>query len=307
MKLVVALGGNALGNTPLEQQNLVKSTAKAIVNLIKSGNQVVVTHGNGPQVGMINNAFNQANCVDNSIPLMPFPECNAMSQGYIGYHLQNAIQMELHSNDLNIPVVSLVTQVLVSKDDKAFDNPTKPIGAFVSKEQALLMEQKGYVMRDFGQKGFRRVVPSPKPLDIIEKDVVKQLIDSGCVVITVGGGGIPVIDNNGNKVGVDSVIDKDFASALLAKQIDADKLIILTAVDKVSLNFNSANQIDLDVLTVSQAEEYIKQQQFGNGSMLPKVLACIEFAKSGKQALIANLNKVDQAILNKSGTKIVNN
>ncbi|HPG92760.1 MAG TPA: carbamate kinase [Clostridia bacterium] len=309
MKLVVALGGNALGNTPEEQKMLVKSTAKAIVDLIEQGHSVVVTHGNGPQVGMINLAFETANKSSENVPAMPFPECGAMSQGYIGYHLQTALQTELKNRKIVKPVAAVVTQVVVNENDKGFANPTKPIGAFCDKAKAMLMEKEnGYVMRDFGDKGYRRVVASPLPVDIVEIDSVKTLLENDCVVITVGGGGIPVVKQGNEYEGVPAVIDKDFASALVAELIDADELVILTAVDKVAVDFGKPTQKDLDILTVGEAEKFIMEDQFGKGSMLPKVMAAINFVKTAKhkQAVIANLEKAELAIKGKSGTKVIN-
>lgn len=308
MKLVVALGGNALGNTPDEQKRLVAVTAKSIVELIEQGNEVVLTHGNGPQVGMINAAFDMSSRQDCAIPAMPFPECGAMSQGYIGYHLQNAIGAELRRRGDDKTVVAVITQVVVDSADKAFDSPTKPIGNFVDETEAQkLTQNNGYVMKDFGDRGYRRVVASPTPIDIVEKKSIAQLIDSGSVVITVGGGGIPVVREGNELTGVAAVIDKDFASALLASQLNADKLIILTAVHKVSLNYGKSDQIDLDRLTATEAEGYIEQGQFGKGSMLPKVQACLNFVKGGlgRQAIIADLTKAEYAIKGESGTVIV--
>lgn len=309
MKIVVALGGNALGSTPEEQKELVKNTAKSIADIIQDGHQVVLTHGNGPQVGMINLAFGFASDNNEKIPSMPFAECGAMSQGYIGYHLQAALSAELKRRNIDKTVVSLVTQVVVSPTDQGFTNPTKPIGAFYSKIQAdELTKLNGYTMKDFGDIGWRRVVASPKPIDIVEKDAVSALLQSGQVVITVGGGGIPVIEKDDEYFGVPAVIDKDFASALVAKLINADKLIILTAIDKVCVNFGKPNQKELDNLSVKEAEEYIKQDQFGKGSMLPKVLSAVDFVKDNprRQAIIANLNKSGLAISGKSGTVIHN-
>lgn len=308
MKLVVALGGNALGNTPEEQKMLVKSTAKAIVDLIEQGHSVVVTHGNGPQVGMINLAFETASKSSESVPAMPFPECGAMSQGYIGYHLQTALQTELKNRKIVKPVAAVVTQVVVDKNDKGFTNPTKPIGAFCDKAKAERQEKEnGYVMKDFGTKGFRRVVASPLPIDIVEIDSVKTLLKNDCVVITVGGGGIPVVKEGNEYEGVPAVIDKDFASALVAELIDADELVILTAVDKVAVDFGKPTQKDLDILTVGEAEKFIQEDQFGKGSMLPKVMAAINFVRTGKnkKAVIANLDKAELAIKGKSGTKVI--
>lgn len=308
MKIVVALGGNALGNTPSEQKDLVKSTAKALADIIAEGHSLVITHGNGPQVGMINIAFEVSSKSAEKTPLMPFPECGAMSQGYIGYHLQTALQAELARRGLNRPVASVVTQVVVDKNDQGFSNPTKPIGAFCDKAKARTLEnENGYVMKDFGAKGYRRVVASPQPLDIVEKDAVKTLLDNGCVVITVGGGGIPVVREGNEYAGVPAVIDKDFASALVAKLIGADTLVILTAVDKVAVDYGKPSQKDLDTLTVSEAEAYIAEEQFGKGSMLPKVQAALSFVRggAGRQAIIANLDKAELAIKGESGTKIL--
>ncbi|MEG1710863.1 MAG: carbamate kinase [Clostridia bacterium] len=306
MRIVVALGGNALGSTPEEQKNIVVGTAAALADLVEAGNELVVTHGNGPQVGMINLAFDtSANSVEQT-PAMDFPECGAMSQGYIGYHLQNALGTELKRRNICKTVVTLITQVVVEENDKAFLNPTKPIGAFYTKEKAEeLKSQKGYIITEIANRGFRRVVPSPKPIDIVEKEAVTALLNNGSVVITVGGGGIPVIKKGDILEGVAAVIDKDFASAKIAELINADKLIILTEVDKVAIDFGKPSQRNLDTLTVTEAEEYIKQDQFGKGSMLPKVQAAIDFVKrSGHQAIIAALTNVKNAIDGKSGTVI---
>ncbi|MDD3831396.1 MAG: carbamate kinase [Clostridia bacterium] len=308
MKLVVALGGNALGNTPEEQKQLVVGTAKSIIDLVEQGHSVVLTHGNGPQVGMINVAFDTAHTQDTLSPSMPFAECGAMSQGYIGYHLQNALQTELANRNIRKSVVSLITQVVVDKNDKGFSNPTKPIGIFMTKEQAdQVIRDKGYTVKYIADKDkYRRVVASPKPIDIVEKEAVSTLIDSGAIVITVGGGGIPVVKDGNQYVGVPAVIDKDYASALLAKIINADKLVILTAVDKVSINYATPNQVDLDTITVSQCDKYIEQGQFGVGSMLPKVQAALSFVKgSGKQAIIADLTKCEKALSGNGGTQII--
>lgn len=305
MRLVVALGGNALGNTPGQQLDLVRTAAKSIVDLVEAGNEVIVSHGNGPQVGMIKSAFDIASGIDSSIAVMPLPECDALSQGYIGYHLQNAIYQQLRERRINKNVVSLITQVVVDEYDSGFNNPTKPIGSYVDSVKAAALTINGCVMKDFGAKGFRQVVASPKPLDIIEKDVVCQLVPTS-VVITVGGGGIPVIRNGNELRGISAVIDKDFASAKLGELINADKLIILTAVDKVCINFEKPDQQELDTLTVAAARKYIEEGQFGKGSMLPKVEAAISFVESGKgkQAIIAALENVALAIMNKSGTVV---
>ena len=304
MKIVLALGGNALGNSPKEQLELVKNTAKSIVDLIKQGHNVVVGHGNGPQVGMINSAFIESEKAINS-PVMPFAECGAMSQGYIGYHLIQSIKNELNANGINKNVACVVTQVEVDKNDERFQNPTKPIGSFFTKEQAeKIQAETGYTFVEDSGRGYRRVVPSPMPKSIVEIDTIKTLIDNDNVVITVGGGGIPVINEDGMLKGVDAVIDKDMSCSLLAKDLGADMLIILTAVDAVCINFGKENQQELHHLTCSEAQGYIDSGEFGAGSMLPKIEACISFASCGKTAVITSLENAKDA-LNK-GTVIEN-
>lgn len=307
MKIVIALGGNALGNSPEEQLKLVKETAIPLVDLIEDGHKLIIAHGNGPQVGMINDAFSSSH---NTIktPFMPFAECGAMSQGYIGYHLQNALLEELTKRNIKKDVVSLVTQVVVDKNDEAFINYTKPVGPFYSlKEAEELREKKGFQMIEDSGRGYRRVVPSPKPIDVLEKNVIKSLVDLDVVVITVGGGGIPVIKENGSYKGVDAVIDKDFASAKVAELIEADYLFILTAVDRVMINFNKPNQKALTEITVKEARQYIREGHFAPGSMLPKVEAAISFVENNpnRTSIIAALDKTKQAIKNESGTKII--
>ncbi|HBD31646.1 MAG TPA: carbamate kinase, partial [Oscillibacter sp.] len=271
-RIVIALGGNALGNTPYEQLALVTETAKPIVDLIAQGNEVIIAHGNGPQVGMINLGMATAAEAKAIKSDMPFPECGAMSQGYIGYHLQNAIGNELASRGMNKDVATVVTQVLVDEADPAFQHPTKPVGAFYDKETAdRIAAEKGYTMVEDAGRGYRQVVPSPKPIDVIEKNTVKALVDNGTVVITVGGGGIPVVCRDGKLYGTPAVIDKDFASAKLAELLDADMLVILTAVEKVAINFGKPDQKGLDTLTPDEARKYIDEKQFAPGSMLPKV------------------------------------
>lgn len=304
-KIVVALGGNALGNTPVEQLELVKNTAKPIVDLIEEGHEVILAHGNGPQVGMINLAMDTAAGHNSKIPEMPFPECGAMSQGYIGYHLQNAIREELLSRGMQIPVATIVTQVIVDENDPAFKKPTKPIGAFYTKEEAEhLTETKGFSMVEDAGRGYRRVVPSPRPIDVAEKETIKTLVDSGQVVIAVGGGGIPVIAKGNQLIGVPAVIDKDFASAKLAEILDADYLIILTAVEQVAINFGKPEEKWLSHLSIAQAQTYIEEGHFAPGSMLPKVQAAIQFAQSkpGRKALITSLEKAKDGISGKTGT-----
>ena len=304
-KLVIALGGNALGNTAAEQLRLVTETAKSIVDLIAAGNEVVVAHGNGPQVGMINLGLSTAAEAGAIKADMPFPECGAMSEGYIGYHLQQAIGNELASRGIDKPVETIVTQTVVSEDDPAFQNPTKPVGAFYDKETAdRIAAEKGYTMVEDAGRGYRQVVPSPKPFDIVEKASIQALVDAGHVVVAVGGGGIPVIRKDGKVSGTPAVIDKDFGSELLAELLDVDMLIILTAVDQVAINFNKPDQKGLDTLSVAQAKEYIAQGQFAKGSMLPKVEAAVKFVESkpGRKALITSLEKAKDALAGKAGT-----
>lgn len=307
-KIVVALGGNALGNTPGEQLELVKNTAKPIVDLIEAGHEVILAHGNGPQVGMINLAMATSANSPAGTPDMPFPECGAMSQGYIGYHLQNAIREELLNRGMDIPVATIVTQVIVDGDDPAFKKPTKPIGAFYSETEAKrLTEEKGYTMIDDAGRGWRRVVPSPKPLDVAEKETVKALVSQGHIVITVGGGGIPVLREGNRLIGVPAVIDKDFASAKMAEILDADYLIILTAVEKVAINFGKPDVKWLGEMSLEDAEQYITEGHFAPGSMLPKVEAAMQFAKSkpGRKALITSLEKAKEGIEGKTGTVVI--
>ena len=304
-KIVVALGGNALGSTPDEQLKLLEDTAKIIVKLIKLGHDVIITHGNGPQVGSISLAMEYSHTGINT-PSMPFPECGSMSQGYIGYGLQQCIQNELKKEGIVKSCVTLITQVLVDAKDSAFSNPTKPIGMFYSKEEALKQEQeKGYTFVEDAGRGYRRVVPSPMPIDIVEAETIKNLIQQSSLVIAAGGGGIPVINDGNNLKGVEAVIDKDRTASLLGKLIGADKLLILTAVDKVSIHYNTDFQIDLDELSVDDALTYIKKGEFAKGSMLPKVEACLDFVKnSNRVAIISSLEKAEDAILGKTGTVI---
>ena len=306
-RIVIALGGNALGNTAAEQLALVTTTAKAIVDLIAEGNEVVIAHGNGPQVGMINLGLSTAAEAGAIKADMPFPECGAMSEGYIGYHLQQAIGNELSSRGMTKPVATIVTQTVVSEDDPAFQNPTKPVGAFYDKATAdRIAAEKGYTMVEDAGRGYRQVVPSPKPFDIVEAESIKALFNAGHVVIAVGGGGIPVVCKNGKLCGTPAVIDKDFGSELLAELLDADVLVILTAVEKVAINFNKPDQKGLDDLTPAQAKIYMDENQFAKGSMLPKVQAAVKFAESkpGRTALITLLEKAKDGIAGKTGTRI---
>ena len=306
-KIVIALGGNALGKNPEEQLSLLKDVAKIIVNLVKNGNKIVLTHGNGPQVGQIALAMEYASNGEAGTPMMPFPECGSMSQGYIGYQLQQCIQNELNKQKINKNCVTLITQVLVDSKDSAFQNPIKPIGMFYSKEEAVKIEkEKNYTMVEDAGRGYRRVVPSPIPKDIIEKNVIKLLVDNNNIVIASGGGGIPVVENKSLLSGVEAVIDKDRTAALLAKLIGADTLMILTAVDKVSLNYNTDKQVDLDSITIDEAKKYISENQFAKGSMLPKVEACMSFVEDSndRRAIISSLEKASLAIKGKTGTII---
>ena len=306
-KIVIALGGNALGKDPNEQLKLLENVAKIIVSLVKNGNQIVLTHGNGPQVGQILLAMDYASNGDVGTPNMPFAECGSMSQGYIGYQLQQSLQNELKKQDIEKDTTTVITQVLVDSNDNAFNNPTKPIGMFYTEEEAnVITREKGYKFVEDAGRGYRRVVPSPKPMAIVEKNIIKELVNNGNIVIAVGGGGIPVIKDNGILRGVAAVIDKDRSAALLAREIDADILLILTAVDKVYLNYNTDNQIALDNILVDDAIKYIQDGQFAKGSMLPKIEACIEFVKDNptKKAIIGSLEKAAMAIDGKSGTVI---
>ncbi len=307
-RIVIALGGNALGKTPQEQLTLVKETAKAVVSFTKEGYEVVIGHGNGPQVGMINLAMSYAAENGAGTPAMPFAECGAMSQGYIGYHLQQAIREELKRQNVGRTVVSVVTQVIVSKDDAAFTNPTKPIGSFYTKEEAEQQQKEhpDFVFVEDAGRGYRRVVPSPQPIAIVEKKAVEDLIGAGHIVITVGGGGIPVLETSDGLAGVDAVIDKDKSSAKLAADIKADKLIILTAVDSVCINFNKPNQKELSALTIAEAEKYCAEGHFAAGSMLPKVEACVSFIKQHPEgtAIITSLSQAANVFKDGVGTVI---
>jgi len=304
-KIVIALGGNALGNTPAEQLELVRQTAKPIADLIQAGNQVVIAHGNGPQIGMINLGMSTAAEASAIRSDMPFPECGAMSQGYIGYHLQNSIGNELTARGIQKDVVTVVTQVLVDENDPAFQHPSKPIGAFYDQAAAKrIAAEKGYTMAEDAGRGYRQVVPSPKPVDVVEKAVVSRLVDGGAVVITVGGGGIPVIRKDGRLVGIPAVIDKDFASAKLAELIGADKLVILTAVDRVAIHWGKPEQTALAEMSIAEAENYCGEGHFAPGSMLPKVQAAIAFAGTGGDAIIASLENAAAALRGESGTRV---
>lgn len=307
-RIVIALGGNALGNTLPEQMIAVKITAKAIVDLIEEGCEVVVAHGNGPQVGMINNAMAALSRENPNQPNTPLSVCVAMSQAYIGYDLQNALREELFNRNIHdMQVATMITQIRVDEDDPAFADPSKPIGHFMTKEQAdFAAKEYGYVMKEDSGRGFRRVVASPKPAQIIEIGAIRSLVNDGQLVIACGGGGIPVTLQGNHLKGASAVIDKDFASCLLAQELDADFLIILTAVEKVAINYGKPDEIWLDDLSASDARRYIGEGHFAPGSMLPKVEAAVSFAQSapGRTALITLLEKAKDGILGKTGTRI---
>ncbi len=306
-RIVVALGGNALGKNLPEQMAAVKHTSKAIVDLIAEGNEVIVAHGNGPQVGMIQEAMTQLtrSNPEKYIPC-PLSVCVAMSQGYIGYDLQNAIREELANRDIHHGVTTVLTQVEVDPNDPAFENPTKPIGAFMTKEEAdRMVAERGYTVVEDSGRGWRRVVASPKPQAIVELDTIRSLVEADHVVIACGGGGIPVYHTEGHHLkGAAAVIDKDFAAARLAEQLDADALVILTAVEKVAIHFGKPDQTELDELMPETAQRYIEAGEFAPGSMLPKVQAALQFAQSGpgRMSLITELDCAADGIAGKTGT-----
>ncbi len=312
-RIVIALGGNALGDNLQEQMTAARITAGAIADMVEEGHELVIVHGNGPQVGMIETAFETAAKADRHFPVLPMSVCVALSQGYIGYDLQNTLRWELDSRGLANPVATIITQVEVDPNDPAFANPSKPIGSFMTKEEAEVLSGKGIpVMEDAG-RGWRQVVASPKPVNIIEAETVKAMLAAGQIPITAGGGGIPVAKKDGQFRGTSAVIDKDFSAAKLAELINADMLIILTAVEKVAINFGKPDQKWLDTLTTAEAERYIKENQFAKGSMLPKIEASMAFVRSRcadlqaepHSALITLLTKARDGIAGKTGTRIV--
>ncbi|MDZ5255201.1 carbamate kinase [Clostridium sp. LIBA-8841] len=313
MKIVLALGGNALQKDSTDksaegQLQACRQTAASVADLIEDGHEVSIVHGNGPQVGQILASLELAHQIDDKNPLFPFDVVDAFSEGYIGYHLQNTIREELLKRGIKKSVDTITTQVIVNKDDPGFKNPTKPIGSFYSKEEAERLEKEnGYVMKEDAGRGYRRVVASPKPLDIVEKDAIKTMVENDFIVIACGGGGIPVIEEGDSLIGVPAVIDKDFAAEKLAEILDADALLILTAVDRVCVNFNKPNQEALKEINLQKVDRYIEEGQFAPGSMLPKVEACKKFVLSGddKVAIIASLSNARDALRGESGTKIV--
>lgn len=308
-RVVVALGGNALGNNLTEQMTAVKQTSKAIADLIEAGYEVILSHGNGPQVGMIQLAMEEFSFNNPQYPVVPLSVCVAMSQSYIGYDLENALQEELRQRNISKAVTTIVTQVVVDENDPAFKKPTKPIGRFMTKEEAeqLVKEKNIQVMEDAG-RGYRQVVASPKPKNIVELLTIQTLVDAGQTVIAGSGGGIPVIQEGNRLKGVNAVIDKDFCSERLAEQVDADLLVILTAVEKVCINFGKENQEALGNVSTEKMKQYAQEGQFAPGSMLPKVEAAIKFAESkpGRKTLITLLEKAKEGLSGKTGTLIEN-
>jgi carbamate kinase len=304
--IVVALGGNALGKNPEEQLQLVKIAAQNICDLIVAGNKVIITHGNGPQVGMINLAFDYAHQKGITCA-MPFPESNAMSEGYIGYHLQQAVQMELKRRKLKRGCISLITQVEVDSDDPAFKNPTKPIGSFYSKDEAnRLGKENNWVFKEDAGRGYRRVVPSPKPQKIVEINIIKKLLRKRDVIIAGGGGGIAVINDNNKLQGIDAVIDKDMTSSLLASSLKADILLILTSVSEVAIGYNTPDEKKIKKMDLASAKAFIENNEFASGSMLPKINACYNFLMRNHRgmAIITSLDNAKKALQGKKGTII---
>lgn len=305
-RVVVALGGNALGNSLAEQMSAVCQTVCAIADLIEEGHQVVLTHGNGPQVGMIQLAMSELHRLDPRNSEIPLSVCVAMSQGYIGYDLQSLLHSELLNRGIRKDVTTVISQVRVDPEDPAFQNPTKPIGRFMTAQEAEALRAQGVAVVEDAGRGYRRVVASPKPIEIMEIDTIRTLLTAGQVVIAAGGGGIPVIAQGNYLKGASAVVDKDFASCKLAQALDADVLVILTAVEKVAIRFGQPDQQWLDELTVTQARQLMEEGHFAKGSMLPKVQAATEFAASAPEryALITLLEKAKEGLVGKTGTKI---
>lgn len=307
-KVVIALGGNALQSkesdgTAASQLEVVKNTVEILADLSAAGYEMAVVHGNGPQVGRILLSSETAKDV---VPPMPLEVCGSMSQGYIGYHIQQAFGHELAKHGVDVPVVALVTQTIVDGADPSFAHPAKPIGPFYDEGEAKQLEaERGYVMQeDKARGGWRRVVASPKPQKIVEIEAVKLLWPQA-IVVCVGGGGIPVVQNpDGSLDGVAAVIDKDFGAELLAEDVAADTLLILTEVEKVAVNFGTSDQVDLDHLSLEEAARYCAEGQFGSGSMQPKVEACMKFVRANpaKRAIITSLGKAKEALEGKTGT-----
>jgi carbamate kinase len=315
-RIVIALGGNALGNSLQEQMAAAQVTARAIVDLVEAGHDIAVVHGNGPQVGMIETAFETAAKADWHFPVLPMSVCVALSQGYIGYDLQNTLRKEMDARGMDRQVATIITQVEVDPNDKAFENPSKPIGGFMTEGEAQLMKAKGVAVMEDSGRGWRQVVASPRPVKILEAGTVAALLAAGQIPIACGGGGIPVAMKDGQYRGMGAVIDKDFTAAKLAESIGADMLIILTAVEKVAINFGKPDQKWLDTLTVAEAEKYIAENHFAKGSMLPKVQAAVGFVRAMPKgdadqkaephsALITLLAKARDGIEGRTGTRII--
>lgn len=308
-KIVIALGGNAIqsGDASAEaQQHALEKTAKQLVEFVENDIEIIITHGNGPQVGNILLQQKEADSEKN--PAMPLDTCGAMSEGMIGYWMQRAMDKELKEKGIKKDVGTIVTQVVVDKDDPAFENPTKPIGPFYSEEEAKrLMEKSNIIFKEDAGRGFRRVVPSPKPVRIQEYKMIQKLVDSGDIVIAVGGGGIPVVEEGNDLKGVEAVIDKDFASQKLAELVDADVLLILTAVDSVYVDYNKPTQKALKNVSPEEMRTYIREGQFAPGSMLPKIEAAINFASSkpGRRTIITSLEKAYEALKGEAGTTVI--
>lgn len=305
-KIVIGLGGNALGDTPVEQKQLIDKAVTHLIKLIEAGHQVVLSHGNGPQVGMLKTLFTEGSQSKKTIPSMPLAECTAMTQGYIGFHMQHILQNRLLEKGMQTPVVALVTQTVVDAEDPAFKTPTKPIGAFFTEEQAKQLSSDEMQFIEDSGRGYREVVASPQPIDIVESSVIKQLIESGCIVISGGGGGIPVVRSKAGYQAVNAVIDKDKTSSLMARKTESEIFIILTAVDAVAVNFGKPNQIQLSDVNTAELANYIAEGHFAPGSMLPKVEAAIDFVKHDANALaiITSIDKVLDAVNGQAGTRI---
>ena len=305
-KIVLALGGNALGKSPTEQKEKVKIAAKTIVDLSMEGHDIAIVHGNGPQVGMIFDAFNIGNKHNKNISQMPLSESIAMSQGYIGFHLQNAIKNEMLNRKYKQNIATVITQTIVDKDDDAFKNPTKPIGPFHSEEEAKnIMKETNYIFKEDAGRGWRRVVASPKPIDFVEKNTINEELKNS-ILICAGGGGVPVYKDNDKYTSLSAVIDKDFSAAKLSEMIHADILIILTAVDSVKTNYGKPNETSHSKINVKQLDEFISENQFAPGSMLPKILAVKHFVNTtNKKAYIGLLEDAFKILKEEKGTLIV--
>ena len=305
-RIVIAFGGNALGNNPKEQQALIKKAVKNVAPLIKAGHEIIIGHGNGPQVGVINLAFEDS-YQNEDIPYMPFPECTAMSQGYIGYHLQKGLRDILEEDGLEKKIVTIVTQVVVDRNDPSFQNPTKPVGPFYSKRMAeKLMAESGEKYIEDAGRGYRKVVASPKPIEIIEIETIKDLLNTGHIVIAGGGGGIPIYKQNEAK-GANAVIDKDLLCSLMAVNLKADMLVILTNINQAELNYGTDHATKIGDISIKEAKQYIEEGHFAKGSMLPKMQAALNFVEeTGNRAVITSLNNLENAINGVNVTEIHN-